>query len=57
MASLAFRLMQVLVGVFRRKPLWAGAQLMFFVLVAVYAFSMDIRASRGSKITGNVVGN
>ena len=46
-------LVRASVDVFQRRPLWAGALTMFLVLVFVYSFSMDIRASRGASITGD----
>ena len=37
----------------REKPLLTGALAMFLLLAVVYAFSIDIRASRGAAITGD----
>ncbi|HEY8393620.1 MAG TPA: hypothetical protein VIK92_02325, partial [Thermaerobacter sp.] len=37
----------------RPARLWAGAVVLFAVLVVAYAFSIDIRASRGAAITGD----
>lgn len=40
-------------GLVSRKPLLTGALAMFLILVLAYSFSVDIRASRGAKITGD----
>src|SRR5690606_14540484 len=37
----------------RARPLLAGAVLMFALLCAAYAFSVDLRATRGASITGD----
>ncbi len=36
-----------------RQPVFLGAVTLFFILIIVYQFSIDIRASRGASITGD----